>query len=228
MADDEEDDDHTWLDAAAKAAGFCVTPPEHRFNPALDSASLQARLAELASLQHAAIEDDASDILVDLTRPFCDADLMRAYADEPCETLVITFGGLTQGFPGQLTPGQAQFEFVGALRRIGCMHALFARDPMQSWYMRQHALEIQDPFASLIQLLQHEIATQRPSRVVVIGASMGGYAAIRAGISLRAHLVIGFGPQVFLHPEQRRHLQLPWHVMDSPLEALRRDAGAVG
>ena len=237
MADDENDDeDVSWLDAAAKAAGFCVTPPEHRFDPALDSASLQSRLEELASLQHAAAvgddHDDADDDLpVDLKLPFRDADLLRAYSDEPCETLVITFGGLTQGFPGQLTPGSAQFEFVGALRRIGCRHALFARDPMQSWYIRRHAPDEEgekDPFASLMRMLRQEIASQRPTRVVIIGASMGGYAAIRAGIGLCAHLVIGFGPQVFLHPEQRRHLQLPWHVMDSPLEGLRRDAGAVG
>ena len=231
MSASSDDDDDSWLENAAEAAGFCVTPPEHRFSPELDADSICTHLAELARLQHAALNLDgceAHECGKDLTQPFTDSDLLRVYADTPCTTLVITFGGLTQGYPGLPTPGHAQFEFVGAFRRMGVAHALFLRDPLQSWYMRRASQSLPDPYASLTDLLRREVATLRPARVVTIGASMGGYAAIRAAVDLGAQLAVAFGPQVFLHPDQRRHLQLPWQVMDAPLEGLRRDASAAG
>lgn len=233
ISDNDEDED-AWLAAAAEAAGFDTTPPaQYVFDPQLDSASLRACLEDLASLHHESAASNAAstDAVADLTQPFdIDATLLRAYDESPCQTLVITFGGLTQGFPGQPTPGCAQYEFVGALRRIGVAHALFVRDPMQSWYLRRLRgdNEAADPFASVVALLRRELAFLRPARVVTIGASMGGYAAIRAAVMLNAHLAVAFGPQVFLHPDERRHLKLPWQVMDSPLEGLHRDAAAVG
>jgi hypothetical protein len=225
-----ESEDDTWF----TEAGFSSTPPTYRFDPALDVASLQDRLAELSNLQHAscAAERNAVGVAAELARPFCDADLLRAYDDSACETLIITFGGLNRGVAGMLTPEDPQFEFVGTLRRIGVSHALFVRDPLQSWYMRGCAIDSSgqepDPFDSLVHILRREVASLRPSRLVTIGASMGGYAAIRAALSLGADAAIGFGPQVFLHPEERRHLRLPWQVMDSPLEDLVRDLANVG
>lgn len=234
MADDDDFDAAEWFEEA----GFSATPPRYKFDPALDVESLRAHLKELAHLQHAGAGMASDGFTADLAQPFSEQrDLLRAYVgDGPCETLVITFGGLTQGFPGQPTPGEAQFEFVGALRRIGITHSLFVRDPLQSWYMRSWSSwsstprEESDPFEALISLLRHELAVlkHKPSRLVTIGASMGGYAAVRAALELGAELAIGFGPQIFLHPEERRHLRLPWAVMDSPLEALHRNAAAVG
>ena len=71
-------------------------------------------------------------------------------------------------------------------------------------------------------MLRAELARVRPSRVVTIGASMGGYAAIRAGLALGAGAVLAFGPQVFINPSQRDALGLPWMQYDA---ILRRLAG---
>ena len=53
-----------------------------------------------------------------------------------------------------------------------------------------------DSFESMVALLRAEVAALRPARLVTIGSSMGGYAAIRVGVALRAHTCITFGPQV--------------------------------
>ena len=244
---DEDEDDGVFAEDWLEAAGFATTPPRAtRCDHALDPTSLRTRLEALVDAQATSNGGDktaaASPPLPSLredseapTPPllaanWSDDDLLREYAATPCETLVITFGGLTQGFPGVVTPGRAQHEFVGVCRRLGTPHALFVRDPFQSWYLRACLTEDGDvdPYASLIALLRHEVAVLRPTRIVTIGASMGGYAAIRAGAALGAHTTIAFGPQIFLHPDERRLLELPLAVMDPPLETLQRDAAAVG
>ena len=49
---------------------------------------------------------------------------------------------------------------------------------------------------------------------------MGGYAAVRAAIELRAHQAIAFAPQVVLEPSERKALHLPPAPYDIPLEGL--------
>ena len=186
---------------------------------------------------------------------FDDADLLREYVpDSRCELLVITFGSLTLGYGGIPTHSEAQFEFVGACRRLQVTHALHVRDRLQSWYLRQMAADSEDDsegsggkgggeggeggvgggdrsYDALIALLVHEVAKLRPSRVVTIGSSMGGYAAVRVALTLSTALepgalpsttAVAFGAQVFLRPAERTELQLPWQVFDPPLERLRR------
>lgn len=158
-----------------EAAGFVTTPPRLHFDPPLDTASLQSRLASLCQSEPAALEPtDPCVPVTPLRVPFCEADLLRAYCEAPCDTLVITFGGLTQGYPGVCTPGSAQHEFVGVCKRLGVPHALFVRDTLQSWYLRGKAAA--SPHAALLELLRREINTLRPVRIVTIGASMGGCA----------------------------------------------------
>ena len=228
---DEQDDVDSWLEAA----GFVTTPPREDSNDALDLESLRTRLNELArSAEHSPsppspVEPKVRVRHADLRVLFAESEaLRRSYAVGVCDTLVITFGGLTEGFPGVQTPGVAQHEFVGSCKRIGVTHALFVRDLLQSWYIRHAAPPSKDAFDSVLRLLRHEIGALRPSRIVVFGASMGGYAAIRAGVALGADLVVAFGPQVFVDPEQRRMLALPLGVMDPPLEALQRNAEGEG
>ena len=220
MEDDHDEDMATFFEAA----GFSTTPPRDTHVP-LDTASLRAKLEALVAIGDMCEEDDDDDerARTDLSAPWSESDLLRAYSTLPCETLIITFGGLTQGFPGVATPGRAQHEFVGACRRIGVLHALFVRDPLQSWYLRSTGTLI-EPFTSLLALLRREVSALRPARIVTIGASMGGYAAIRAGCALGAHTCIALGPQIFLHPCERRQLALPFAVMDPPLMQLERDA----
>jgi hypothetical protein len=65
-------------------------------------------------------------------------------------------------------------------------------------------------------------------RMTLRSAFMLADAAISMGVALGAHTVVAFGPQVFLCPQQRRSLALPFAVMDMPLEALQRSAKAEG
>lgn len=244
----DSDDEVDWLEAASEvleAAGFVRTPPELDHDPTLDMDALHTSLLELQSDLKSAPElqdftTSAPEPLPDvagtfsrreLSAPFTDATLRRAYADCPCETLVITFGGLTAaGHARVLTPGVAQHELVGSCTRLGVKHALFVRDLLQSWYLRRPPSTGQDPcidcYDPLISLLRVEIAALQPKHIVTVGASMGGYAAIRAGVMLGATTAIAFGPQVILAPCERRLLGLPLGVMDTPLEALQREADA--
>ena len=43
-----------------------------------------------------------------------------------------------------------------------------------------------------------------PRRIVTLGSSMGGYAAIRVGLAINADEVLAFSPQVPLDPAARK------------------------
>eukprot|EP00966_Prymnesium_polylepis_P312913 7230982-Prymnesium_polylepis.2 len=57
---------------------------------------------------------------------------------------------------------------------------------------------------------------------------MGGYAAARCGIALRASTVIVLAPQVFTCARQRALLGLVWQIFDPELERLTRVAACAG
>ena len=146
----------------------------------------------------------------------------REYDDSPCTTLLISFGSLQAA-------GEDRHEFVGTAGRAGSTHTLFLRDPLQAWYLRGSASA--DPFASTWAIIALDIEWLRPSRVICIGASMGGYAAVRCGMAIGAISstvetveVLAFGPQVFLHPSERATLQLPQMSFDPALDRLYRAA----
>ena len=191
----------------------------------LDTATLCSDLRTLADLStEVAAMKDGTD--TSLRSAFREEDLRREYLGvsraEIAGTLVISFGGLVQGMGGV-----SIHEFVGACRRAGAC-TLFVRDRLQSWYLRDtrphsaaaiHA-PYYDPFSSLLDLLHAEIEIVRPKKVVCIGASMGGYAALRAGLCLRAASVLVFGPQIFLRTAERSALGLPRMFFDDDLGLL--------
>lgn len=76
-------------------------------------------------------------------------------------------------------------------------------------------------FDAMVAGLQAEIAALRPARVVTIGSSMGGYAAVRAGLALDADAVVAFSPQVVIDPDERARMQLPAAPFDSLLCTLK-------
>ena len=154
---------------------------------------------------------------------FADALVRRDYDDSPCTTLLISFGSLQ-------AVEEDRHEFVGAARRAGARHTLFLRDPLQAWYLRGGSTS-SDPFASTWAIIALDIKRLRPSRVVCIGASMGGYGAARCGMAIGAASstveyveVLAFGPQIFLHPSERTALHLPEMSFDSALDRLYRAA----
>jgi hypothetical protein len=107
-------------------------------------------------------------------------------------TLLVTFGGL-----GALGRGPG-FEFETTARTLP-VKRLFVTDPEQAWYHRGGApgAAIADVAHSISELL----AGREVERLVTIGNSAGGYAALIFGTLLAADAVISFAPQTVLDPE---------------------------
>ena len=137
---------------------------------------------------------------------------------------MIAFAGADAALGGGINGGVPSHEFVRACRRAGVRRALFVRDVLRAWYLRGVGGDGGDSFAGVMAMLQDEIAALRPSRVVTIGSSMGGYAAVRAAIALRADAAVAFAPQVAIDPALRRERALP----AAPFDGLLRGLSAVG
>lgn len=108
-------------------------------------------------------------------------------------TLLLTFGGMKS------TAGLVAFEFV-ALTADMPVKKMFVRDPRQSWYHRgmpSHGSTLE----SISELLQKIVAEQDVDRLVTVGSSAGGYAALAFGALLGADRVLAFGPQTTLDRE---------------------------
>lgn len=131
------------------------------------------------------------------------------------DVMVIAFGGENDklgGLPGQ--PGGLKPEaFMKLCKKSGVRWTLFARDATHSWFHRGLSEGDGDGFNALLALLQAEIDLVQPREIVMIGASMGGYAAVRAGLALKAKVVLAYSPQVFLGSLQRASAgapPIPW------------------
>lgn len=132
-----------------------------------------------------------------------DDPLLRVYSSSPCATLIVAFTGMGGGGSG----GGLRHQLVGACRHAGAEHALFVKDPYQSWFLcglggSEGGSE--GGFDAVIGAVEAEARRLRPRRLVTIGLSMGGYAAIRAGLALAADAVVAFSPQIVIDPEQRK------------------------
>jgi hypothetical protein len=123
----------------------------------------------------------------------------------PSETMVVAFGGLTMSVGG-IPP----FEFFRVLNDVAPVKKLFLRDLSQSWYHR--GVEGFAPDIAGVEAGIREIVERAaPRRLVTIGASAGGYAALLFGRLLGADEVHAFGPQTFISPGLRaRHLDRRW------------------
>ncbi|HTA35271.1 MAG TPA: hypothetical protein VK761_01045 [Solirubrobacteraceae bacterium] len=114
-------------------------------------------------------------------------------------TLLVAFGGLQ----GEL--GMPVFEFFKSTRDIP-VKRLFVRDLRQSWYHGGLAGEdatLDDATDSLREL----VAREHVDRLVTVGNSAGGYAALVFGTLLGAETVLSFSPQTVLDLEQRRAMK---------------------
>ncbi|MFN8594401.1 MAG: hypothetical protein U0031_23360 [Thermomicrobiales bacterium] len=116
--------------------------------------------------------------------------------DTPGETLLILFGGIAGGV------SMPVFEFFRLAAGYPAKKA-FLRDPRRGWY--QLGLPgVGDTCAAVCRLLDATIARSGASRVVMAGASAGGYAALLFGTLCDADEVLAFSPQTFIDPEQRQ------------------------
>jgi len=117
---------------------------------------------------------------------------------------LISFGGLAGNF------GMTPFEFVNTTRDI-YVNKMYLRDFEQSWYQR--GLQgFSEDFDGMILFLRQTLKNRGDKKLVLIGNSMGGYAAIACGVLLNASVVHAFVPQTFVDRLNRlRYLDMRWH-----------------
>ena len=114
------------------------------------------------------------------------------------ETLLILFGGIAGGV------SMPVFEFFRVTERYP-VKRLFLRDPLRAWYLRglpgvgDDALAVRDG-------LREAIRESAATRVVMAGASAGGFAALLFGAWLGSDAVVTFSPQSVLGDADRRAL----------------------
>ncbi len=151
-------------------------------------------------------------------------------------TLLICFAGADANLGGGMSGGMPSHEFVKSCRRAGVTHALFVRDCLRAWYTRgvrvgsspDDAHCTSGSFEGLVSALRCEIADLRPARVVTIGSSMGGYAAVRAALALNADGAVAFSPQVMLDAARRASVRSELALPEAPFDGLLRTLSALG
>jgi hypothetical protein len=110
--------------------------------------------------------------------------------------LLILFGGIAGGV------SMPVFEFFRLTAEIPGQK-LFLRDPRRAWY-QLGIPGIGDSAASVRDFLQQTIARSGATRVVMAGASAGGYAALLFGAWCGVDEILAFSPQTFIDAENRR------------------------
>ncbi|MBM3674711.1 MAG: hypothetical protein FJW88_07090 [Actinobacteria bacterium] len=106
------------------------------------------------------------------------------------ERLVVAFGGIAS-----MLDGVPPFEFLSALDSLSARVA-FVRDLDQCWYqrgVRGVSETLEGTTAALCALVDESGC----SRLVTLGTSAGGFAALYFGCRLAADAVLAFGPQTF-------------------------------
>jgi hypothetical protein len=223
------DDEDVQLFAAA--AGFDFDEGGYQPTNDVSEEELFAQLRMLEKLRSTpSLAAGAESYWLDLRREASAAGggfdaLMRQYSCAECDTLVVAFAAMGGG-----GGGVGRHEFVASLSRAGATHCLFVRDPFQLWYLAGTGTDDADrTFAGVVRAIADEVAKVSPRRLATVGASMGGYAAIRAGLALRADSVLAFGPQVFIGTEERAALRLPHsHTFGPRLAKLPAACAALG
>jgi len=117
--------------------------------------------------------------------------------------LYVFFGGIASGI------AMPPFEFYNASKILDASR-IFVRDFRQCWY---HAglPGISHDIPSTAAYLAEQIARLGPQRVVFVGNSMGGFAAMLFAAMLGGVDAIAFAPQTFVSPGLRlRHRDTRW------------------
>ncbi len=119
------------------------------------------------------------------------------------ETMYFIFGGILGGV------GLPPFEFVRAASMLSDTR-VFIRDLKQSWY-QAGLVGISNDIEGTRQYIESLIAEVSPERVVMIGGSMGGFAAILFSGLVGNSRAIVFSPQTFISPCLKlRHCDYRW------------------
>jgi pimeloyl-ACP methyl ester carboxylesterase len=117
--------------------------------------------------------------------------------------MLITFGGIS----GEI--GVPVFEFFKMLSGFP-VKKLFLRDVRQAWY-QDGVPGFGNTVDEIATHLKDQIAQQGSNRVVMIGNSAGGFAALLFGCLLEVDEIITFSPQTFINQTQRLlHADFRW------------------
>lgn len=138
-------------------------------------------------------------------------DVVEVVPQLGASDILISVGGLV----GEM--GIPRAEFARITKGLHC-HRVFLRDDQRAAYHRAD-LSLGD----LAECLREIVAELGPCRVVLVGNSMGGTAAILLGRMIEADVVLAFAPQTFYTRRLRlRYLDRRW-----PQLARAARAGAV-
>ncbi|MEM5776683.1 MAG: alpha/beta hydrolase [Anaerolineaceae bacterium] len=119
------------------------------------------------------------------------------------KNLFILFGGIDERM------GMPRFEFYQSSSILN-ENRLFFRDPYQCWY--QNGLPgIGKNVYQVSAFIRGRIHALKPDRVVFVGYSMGGYAAIMFAVLTGVGEAIVFSPRTSLHPLQILQSRDPRH-----------------
>ncbi|MBA3450805.1 MAG: hypothetical protein H0T18_06300 [Chloroflexia bacterium] len=115
--------------------------------------------------------------------------------DPSSRTLLVLFGGIAGGV------SMPVYEFFRQAAALTTSKA-FLRDPRRGWY-QLGIPGVGESAAAIASHLQAIIARATVDRVVMAGASAGGFAAILFGTVCAADAVIAFSPQTFIDGANR-------------------------
>jgi hypothetical protein len=112
------------------------------------------------------------------------------------KTLLVLFGGIAGGVSIPV------FEFFRVSEGYPSQR-VFLRDPRRSWY-QLGIPGVGDSAAAVKGLLDETIVRSGAERIVMAGASAGGYAALLFGAWCGADETIAFSPQTFIDADNRQ------------------------
>jgi hypothetical protein len=118
--------------------------------------------------------------------------------------LVIAFSGLGE-----------EFNFVKTLKDYP-VNAIFIRDLKNHWYV-DGLSGVGDTVNEVCLYLIRQIALSNPSKVVMIGSSAGGFAALLYGSLLKVDSILAFSPQTFMS-KSKCLLYLDYRWLDRVIE----------
>ncbi len=128
--------------------------------------------------------------------------------------LLVSFGGVHQGL------GIPVFEFYKTIEHLDT-DKVFVRDLHQCWY-QDGADTTYDSIDSLCQVLSDIMTNNNYKKIVFLGNSMGGFAAMLFGTMLQVEHCIAFSPQSFVNRWSRmRYLDYRWYDLMPKVQAQR-------
>lgn len=113
----------------------------------------------------------------------------------PSNVLSVFFAGM------DLRKNSYNFEFVKATAQIP-IHKIFLRDAYNLWY-HKGLPGLSSNIDETASFLSRYTQNPKYKKVVLVGNSMGGYAAILFGILLSVNEVIAFCPKTYISPPMR-------------------------